>query len=226
MIGGHSIVYWLHAVPDACSDRTRISRFSTGPVATTRFPTYVRAVGGSASSTSSIGAGRFFRKPDRQLRALGALAPSVSVSRKRSPSTLISRQPVMVTGVRPDVSVFAVDTAADALVLVVGATTPAVSPALECMATGTNVAVGVTDSAGDSLAALLSEALLVFSLIRRGASTREIGNSSSTGPTRTAFAIVLTGGTLDFAAAAGCDDPIGTSGDLTADAEAVARSTG
>jgi hypothetical protein len=131
----------------------------------------------------------------------------------------------MVTGVRPDVSAFAVDTAADALVLVVGATMAAVSPAPECKATGANVAVGVTGSAGDCLAALLSKAL-VFSLIRRGGLTREIGNSSSTGPTRTGVAIVLTGGTLDFAAAAGCGDPIGASGDLTADAEAVARSTG
>ena len=94
-------VLQLHAGPAACSERTRISRFSTSPVATTRCPTYFRAVNGSARSISSIGADRFLKKPERQLRAFGTLAPSVSVKRKRSSSTLTSRQPVMLTGVRP-----------------------------------------------------------------------------------------------------------------------------
>src|SRR4029453_1747721 len=224
--GGQRIIYWLHAWPPACSECTHISRFSTSPVATTRCPTYFRAVSGSASSTSSSGAGRFLRKPERQLRAFGRLGPSVSVSRKRSPSMLISRQPVMVTGVRLDVSAFGVDTAADVLVVAVGATMPAVSSAPVRKATGNKVAVGGIDSVGDFLAALRSEALLVFLLRPRGALTWEIGNSSSTGPTRTGVAIALTCGTLDCAATAGCGDATCTSGDLTANAEASARAAG
>ncbi len=59
---------------------------------------------GSGGSINATGAERFFRNTVRQLRALGAEAPSVSVNRKSFSSTLISRQPVIVTAARPRIS--------------------------------------------------------------------------------------------------------------------------
>lgn len=88
------------------------------------------------------GAGRFFRNPVRQLRDFGASTPSTSFRRNVSPSVLISRQPVTVTGAG---SVLAVDvvatevTASGAAALVAGSS---------CLG-GSATAAAVATDAGD-----------------------------------------------------------------------------
>lgn len=91
--------------PTTRSEFTRSSRLVSNPVAATRFPTCGCSACGSDSSTRATGVDRFRRKPVRQLRAFGASTPSVSVKRNSSWLTLISRQPVIVTGASPDLSV-------------------------------------------------------------------------------------------------------------------------
>jgi len=80
------------------SELTFSSRLASCPVAATRCPTLAVSACRSAGSTRTTGAGRFLKKPVRQLRDFGASAPSTSLRRKVSPSVLTSRQPVMVTG--------------------------------------------------------------------------------------------------------------------------------
>src|SRR5207302_17436 len=87
--------------PTTRTELTFSSRSVSRPVAATRFPTCVCRPCGFGGSTSATGVGRFFRKPVRQLRALGASTPSVSLKRNSSPLTLISRHPVSVTGAGP-----------------------------------------------------------------------------------------------------------------------------
>src|SRR5436190_23463123 len=68
------------------------------PVAETRCPTSFFRPVGSENPISETGVAFFFRNPDFQLRDFGALAPSVSVRRNSFSSTVVSRQPVIVTG--------------------------------------------------------------------------------------------------------------------------------
>src|SRR5262249_27137416 len=65
------------------------------PVRLTRCPTWVGSFAWFAESTTSTGALCFLRKPDFQLRDLGAASPTVSRSLNVSASR--SRQPVIVT---------------------------------------------------------------------------------------------------------------------------------
>src|SRR5438309_9888342 len=78
-----------------CNERTCILRSMRVPVAATRCRTYVGKRSVWAAPTTSIGAERFLRKPDLQLRDVGASTPSVSFSQNVASSN--SRHPEIVT---------------------------------------------------------------------------------------------------------------------------------
>ncbi len=92
------------------TERVRISRFMSVPVAATRCPSYSRSFSVFVGSTSSIDDERFFRNPDLQLRDLGASTPDVSRSQNVSSSSF--RHPVIVTGPGSGTSALAVDSTA------------------------------------------------------------------------------------------------------------------
>src|SRR6476620_8120851 len=78
-----------------CSERACICRSTSVPVRATRWPTWCDSLSLFDASTTSTGADPFFRNPDFQLRAFGASAPSVSVSRNDLPAR--ARHPASVT---------------------------------------------------------------------------------------------------------------------------------
>ena len=128
------------------TEPTLSSRFVCTPVTATRRPTCFWRLATSGAPTRSTVVECFVRKPVRQLRDFGALAPSVSVNRKRSLFELASRQPVIVTWEAAFVTV-AAGTGADA---VMGAAALAErgpgDDAVSCVSTTGDEAVGRLDA--------------------------------------------------------------------------------
>ena len=125
------------------------------------------------------GADRFFKNPVRQLRALGASAPSVSVRRNSSWSTLISRQPVIVTGALASTN----DDAGAAEALVTGPDSFAAALSLTTSSTiGAAVAPCAPDGIGSAMRRFpgFGAGIILAGTLTRGATVADVATVAAT----------------------------------------------